>query len=280
MEHCLSEEIISQYEGLLWEDEKSEGTIKKYKRDIETFYAYIGEGNTVTKKAVIDYKQKLIQKFEVTTVNSILAALNSFFKRMGWYDCVVRSLKIQREAFRSESKELSKEEYYQLLNTAEKRGNKRLHLLMQAICATGIRVSELKYITVEALNIGRAKVSLKGKTRTVILPSALCRKLRKYAKENEIKTGSIFITRNGKPMHRSNIFREMKKLCTEANVDSRKVFPHNLRHLFACAYYQKEKDISHLADLLGHTSIDTTRIYLTRSSEEQARQIEKMGLVI
>lgn len=280
MEHFLNKEILSQYEGLLWDDEKSEGTIKKYTRDIETFYAYVGEVNAVTKKIVIDYKQQLIQKFEVTTVNSILAALNSFFKKMGWYDCVVRSLKVQRDPFRSENRELSKEEYYQLLNTAEKKGNKRLYLLMQTICATGIRVSELKYITVEALNIGRAKVSLKGKTRTVILPSALCRKLRKYVKEREIKEGSIFVTKSGRPMHRTNIFREMKSLCEEANVDSQKVFPHNLRHLFACVYYQKEKDISHLADLLGHTSIDTTRIYLARSSGEQARQIEKMGLVI
>lgn len=280
MEHCIRKDIVLQFEMLLQEEEKSKGTIKKYLRDVEALWKYAGESGKITKELMIRYKQHLMETYELTTVNAALAAINSFFKKMGWYDCVVKSLKIQREAFRSENRELSREEYYRLLNAAKEKKNIRLYLLMQTICSTGIRVSELQYITVESLYTRRAKVSLKGKARTVILPLALCHKLMQYVKEREIKSGSIFITKYGKPMHRCNIFREMKSLCQKAGVDDRKVFPHNLRHLFACVYYQEEKDISHLADLLGHTNVNTTRIYLAKSSEEQARQIEKMGLIV
>lgn len=278
--HYISEEKISRFERLLTEDEKCKATRKKYSRDVRELFVYAGENGLITKETVISYKQHLVEIYAVATVNAKLASINSFFKKMNWYDCVVKSLKVQREAFRLQERELTKEEYYHLLEAARDRGNRRLYLLMETICATGIRVSELPFVTVEALCTRRARVSLKGKTRTVILPTALCRELKQYVKEQEIQQGSVFVTRNGKNLNRSNIYREMKRLCREAGVDEKKVFPHNLRHLFACTYYQNEKDISHLADLLGHSSIDTTRIYLAKSSEEQERQMECLGLVI
>lgn len=278
MGHYIEDNMIIRFEKMLTEDEKSISTRKKYIRDVKVFSDFM-EGQ-VTKEAVIDYKQNLIEQYAVSTVNAMLASVNSFLKSMGWYECTVKSLKIQKEAFRPEERELTKEEYYKLLSVAKENGNNRLYYLMQTICATGIRVSELSFITVESLYIGQAIVSLKGKTRTVLLPKALCRNLRQYCKEKNIQKGSIFVTRNGMPVNRSNIFREMKALCETAGVNSKKVFPHNLRHLFACVYYQEEKDISHLADMLGHSSINTTRIYLAKSSEEQARQIEKLGLVV
>ena len=280
MEHQITKVTMMEFETYLREEEKSKGTIEKYMRDVEALRTYVGEHGSVSKEVMIQYKKQLLQHYEITTANSILAAINCFFKTMEWYDCVVKSFRIQREPFRSENRELSKEEYYRLLGTAEKKGNTRLYLLMQTVCSTGIRISELQYITVESLYTRRAKVSLKGKTRTVILPSVLCERLMAYVEEMEIESGSIFITRTGTPMNRSNIFKEMKALCQEAKVDSDKVFPHNLRHLFACVYYEEEKDISHLADLLGHASVNTTRIYLSKSSEEQAKQIDKMKLVL
>lgn len=278
--HYINEEKITHFERLLIEDEKCQTTRKKYVRDVREFFAYTGENGLVTKEIVITYKQHLIENYAVATVNGILASINSFLKKMNWYDCIVKSLKVQREAFRSAERELTKEEYYRLLETARAGGNKRLYLLMETICATGIRVSELPFITVESLYTRRARVSLKGKTRTVILSQKLCRELKQYVKEKEIRTGSIFVTRNGQPLNRSNIFKEMKSLCEKAGVDRKKVFPHNLRHLFACTYYQNEKDISHLADLLGHSNVNTTRIYLMKSSEEQEKQMECLGLVL
>lgn len=280
MEHYIEETMVARFADALAEDEKCEATITKYIRDVNKFFEYINKMERVTKQTVIGYKKHLIEHYEAVTVNSILAAINSFFKKMEWYDCVVKSLKIQKDAFRSPEKELTKEEYYRLLTAAKAKENTRLYLLMQTICSTGIRVSELRFVTVEAVKVGQAKVYLKGKNRTIILPLALCRSLKHYAKENHIETGSIFITRNGHPMDRSNIFREMKSLCELAGVEPGKVFPHNLRHLFACTYYQKEKDIAHLADLLGHSNVNTTRIYLMKSSDEEARQIEKLGLII
>lgn len=280
MEHYIDEEKITCFEHLLIEDEKCAATRDKYVRDVRKLLAYAGESGRITKEIMIAYKQYLVERYAVATVNGILASVNSFLKKMNWYDCVVKSLKVQREAFRSRNRELTREEYYRLLEAARARGNERIYLVMETICATGIRVSELPFITAESLCTGRARVSLKGKTRTVILSQTLCRKLKQYIKERKIQKGSIFVTKNGHPLDRSNIFREMKSLCEEAGVDREKVFPHNLRHLFACTYYQKEKDISHLADLLGHSSVDTTRIYLVKSSEEQEQQMECLGLVI
>lgn len=280
MEHIINKEIITKYKEMLIKDEKSNGTIEKYMHDVNNFYIYTGMNGCVSKEVIISYKQELIGKYAVTTVNAVLAALNSFLKSMGWYDCVVKSLKIQRDSFRAQERELSREEYYRLLSAAKEKGDERLYLLMQTICSTGIRVSELRFITVESLCTRRAVVSMKGKTRTVIIPGTLCKELRKYSTRNGIKNGSVFVTRNGKPLDRSNIFRAMKKLCELAHVEGNKVFPHNLRHLFACLYYQAEKDIAHLADILGHSSVDTTRIYLRKSSNEQEKQIELLGLVV
>ncbi len=279
MEHLLNEAMIDKFRKQLEEDEKAEATIEKYMRDVKAFFMYVGASSSISKTTIIAYKEYLGTKYAASSVNSMLAAINVFLKEMGWYDCMVKSLKIQKEAFRDKERDLSKEEYYRLLEAAEKKGNLRLSLIMQTICSTGIRISELKFITVKAIKTGCARVYSKGKQRTVLLPKALCRKLKCYVETKEIRQGSIFITRNGKPMDRCNIYHAMKALCQEAGVTAKKIFPHNLRHLFAVAYYKVKKDISHLADLLGHSNINTTRIYTLVSGEEQAKQIEFLGLV-
>lgn len=279
MEKQVTREKITQFKEKLVQDEKSTATVQKYLRDVEVFYTFAG-GEPVTKETAIRYKQYLVERYKSSSVNSMLAALNRFFREMGWYDCVVKALKVQRQAFRPKERELTREEYLRLLKTAKAQNNIRLYLLMQTICSTGIRVSELQFITLEAIRNGRATVSLKGKTRTVLMSSALCRELKDYAQKRKIKSGSIFITKNGKPMDRSNILHEMKALCEAAGVERNKVFPHNLRHLFACLFYKVEKDLSRLADLLGHSNVNTTRIYTCVSIEEQVQKIEQLGLVI
>lgn len=279
MENRITQTQIIQFERKLIDEEKSSATIRKYIRDIEAFFIFTGK-EAVTKETTVRYKKQLMERYAPASVNSMLAALNCFLKEMGWYDCTVKALKVQKQAFRSGERELSKEEYYQLLNAARGRKNMRLYLVMQTICSTGIRVSELRFITLEAARTGHALVSLKGKTRTVLLPKTLCRELKKYAENNGIRSGSIFVTRSGKPLDRSNILHNMKSLCEEAGVERQKVFPHNLRHLFACLFYKVEKDLSRLADILGHSNINTTRIYTSVSGEEQARKIEKLGLVM
>lgn len=278
MSRQITESDILQFKGKLLEEEKSKSTIQKYMRDMKAFRKFAGK-QEVTKDMVIQYKQYLKENYKTASVNSMLAAVNRFLKEMEWYDCVVKVLKVQRQAFRSRERELTREEYFRLLETARAKNNMRLYLLMQTICSTGIRVSELPFITLEAARSGRASVSLKGKTRTVLLPRELCRKLKSYAREKDIQKGSIFITRNGIPLDRSNILHDMKALCKEAEVDRSKVFPHNLRHLFACMFYKAERDLSRLADILGHSNVNTTRIYTCVSSEEQIRKIEKLGLL-
>lgn len=280
MGHVIEFDMIEAYRKKLEREEKSGVTIEKYISDVRRFFCFAGEGAQISKETVILYKKQLTEKYTAASVNSMLAALNGFLKDRNWYDCTVKALKIQREAFRSRERELTKREYYQLLEAAKKKGDMRLYYLMQTICSTGIRVSELPFITVEALQRGRAKVSSKGKSRTVILPARLCRELKRYIKTKNIRTGSIFITRNGRPLDRSNIGHAMKSLCEDADVLRWKVFPHNLRHLFACTYYRLEKDLPHLADLLGHSNVNTTRIYTLASGEEQARRIERLGLVV
>lgn len=275
----ISEERIRCFRQKLLQSEKSRATMEKYLRDIRTFAAYVGAAS-VTKEVTIGYKQHLVERYAPASVNSMLAAVNLFLKEMGWYDCVVKTVKIQRQAFRASEKELTKAEYYRLLEAAKKRKDTRLYLLMETLCATGIRVSELRFITVEAVRRGQAVVSLKGKTRQVLLPAALRRELKRYAGVRKIGSGSIFITKNGNPLDRSNILHDMKSLCAEAKVDRCKVFPHNLRHLFACLYYKVSKDLSRLADLLGHSSVNTTRIYTAVSGTEQLRQIERLGLIL
>lgn len=276
----ITSEIVKQFEKYLREEEKSENTIEKYIRDIRAFMVYVGE-NKVTKETVIGYKSKLIsESYAVRSINSMLASLNSLFFFLGWNDCKVKSIKLQRQIYCPEEKELTKSEYMRLVNTAKQKGNERLNLIIQTICGTGIRVSELQFITVEAVENGEATVSLKGKTRFVFIVKALQKKLSRYAADQGIKSGSIFITRTGKPMSRTNIWREMKNLCLAAEVNPSKVFPHNLRHLFARTFYGIEKDIAKLADILGHSSINTTRIYIITTGNEHRRRMENMRLII
>lgn len=279
MDRFLDNAKIGQFKSRLIEDERSSATIEKYMRDIHAFHAFVGD-RMICKDIVIQYKHHLIDHYAPASVNSMLAAVNRFFREMGWYDCIVKSLKIQRQAFRSCERELTKADYLRLLDTAKKERKERLYLLMQTVCATGIRISELQFITVEAVTSGVATVSLKGKTRKILIPKALCKQLRKYARTNGVRSGTIFLSKKGNPLDRSNILHEMKSLCAAAGVDRKKVFPHNLRHLFAVLYYKAEKDLSHLADILGHSNINTTRIYTCTSCDLQIRQIERLGLVI
>ena len=249
-------------------------------RDVMEFTTYMN-GEEITKESVIAYKDKLISKnYAVRSINSMLASLNSLFSFLNWMDCRVKSIKLQRQIYCPEEKELTKAEYMRLVNTAKQKGNERLNLILQTICGTGIRVSELQYITVEAVKNGEAVVSLKGKTRTVFLVKELKKKLLRYTAEQNISSGSVFITRTGKPISRTNIWREMKALCVEADVNPQKVFPHNLRHLFARVFYGIEKDIAKLADILGHSSINTTRIYIISTGTEHRQRMENMRLII
>ena len=261
-------------------EEKSENTIDKYIRDVRAFATYVGNAE-ITKETVISYKNNLLsESYAARSINSMVASINSLFSFLGWTDLKVKSIKLQRQIYCSEEKELTKAEYMRLINTAKQKGNERLNLLIQTICGTGIRVSELQYITVEAVKCGEAVVSLKGKTRSLFIVRELQKKLLRYAAEQRITTGAIFITRNGKPMSRTNIWREMKSLCEQAGVNPQKVFPHNLRHLFARTFYGIEKDIARLADILGHSSINTTRIYIITTGNEHRQRMENMRLII
>ena len=276
----LTEKMIGEFSCCLKSEEKSKNTIAKYLRDVRAFAEYLS-GAEITKETVIAYKNKLLsENYAVRSMNSMLASLNSLFSFLGWSDCKVKSIKLQRQIYCSEEKELTKAEYIRLVHTAKQKGNKRLNLILQTICGTGIRVSELQFITVEAVKNGEATVSLKGKTRSVFIVKELQKKLLRYASEQKIQTGSIFITRTGKPISRTNIWREMKKLCKEAGVEPQKVFPHNLRHLFARVFYGIEKDIAKLADILGHSSINTTRIYIISTGDEHRKRMENMRLIL
>lgn len=276
----LTEEMAKAFGKYLRREEKSENTVKKYLRDVRAFAAYLN-GAEVTKETVITFKSKLLgESYSVRSINSMLASLNGLFSFLGWEDCRVKSVKLQRQIYCPEEKELTKAEYMRLVDTAKQKGNERLNLILQTICGTGIRVSELQYITVEAVKNGEATVSLKGKTRSVFLVKELRKKLIRYAAKQNIQSGAVFITRTGKPISRTNIWREMKKLCKEAGVEPQKVFPHNLRHLFARVFYGIEKDIAKLADILGHSSINTTRIYIISTGSEHRKRMEHMRLII
>ena len=276
----LTKKQIAAFTAYLKSEEKSENTVEKYIRDVRLFATYMGEAE-ITKESVISYKNKLFSdNYAVRSINSMLASLNGLFSFLGWTDLKVKSIKLQRQIYCPEEKELTKAEYMRLVNTAKQKGNERLNLLIQTICGTGIRVSELSYITVEAVKCGEAVVSLKGKTRSVFIVRDLQKKLLRYAAEQKIISGAIFITRNGKPMSRTNIWREMKNLCEQAGVNPKKVFPHNLRHLFARTFYGIEKDIAKLADILGHSSINTTRIYIITTGNEHRQRMENMRLII
>ncbi|MDO4378682.1 MAG: tyrosine-type recombinase/integrase [Erysipelotrichia bacterium] len=260
-------------------NEKSNATIEKYIRDIQKFLEY-NNNEEITKEKVIAYKEYLKEKYTVSSINSMLVSLNSYFSFLDWYDLKVKLFKKQQKIFCAEERELTKTEYIKLCQIAESKNNERLSLIMQTICAMGIRVSELQYITVEAVNKGEAIISLKSKTRFIFIVKKLKKKLLDYANKNNIKSGMIFITKKGKAINRINIWREMKKLCKEANINPQKVYPHNLRHLFARVFYSKEKDIVKLADILGHSSINTTRIYIVSTGSEHRQRMENMHLIL
>lgn len=277
--HYLTNKEIEKFRNYLREEEKSENTMEKYIRDVTAFSAFCD--GTITKDTVIAYKQNLIDSgYALRSINSMLASINSLFSFLGWYELRVKSLKVQQQVFCPEEKEMTKAEYERLCRTAERKQNERLCLILQTICGTGIRVSELQFITVEAVRKGEATVSLKGKTRSIFIVRDLQKKLLRYISEQHIMTGAIFITRTGKPMSRTNIWREMKSLCIEAEVNPEKVFPHNLRHLFARVFYGIEKDSAKLADILGHSSINTTRIYIISTGTEHRQRMERMRLIL
>lgn len=278
-ERTLSASQIQDYAQHLIGEERAPATVEKYLRDIRAFLAWTAR-RPVTRELGGQWKNELLDSgLAPATVNAKLSALNSLFRFLGWDECRVRFLKVQRQVFRDASKELTKTEYVRLLETARRQGNKSLELLMETICAAGIRVSETQHITVEAAEAGRAEIRLKGKIRTILLPGKLCRKLLKYAKKQKIASGEIFLTQSGAPITRHQIWQAMKSLCAASGVEASKVFPHNLRHLFARVFYQATRDIVKLADLLGHSSIDTTRTYLLTSGQEHIRCLERLRLI-
>ncbi len=270
---------INEYKAYLAEEEKSKNTIEKYIRDVKAFARWVS-GKVICKQTVIEYKNYLLsQNYAPRSINSVLSSLNSFFEYYDMHNIKVKMLKIQHQIFANEGKELTVSEYDRLLNAALSNGNEQLYLLMQTICGTGIRVGELSAITVESLKSRQATINLKGKMRVVIIPNELCKKLLQYAAKQSITSGSIFVTKKGKPLDRSYIWRLLKGLATSANVSKDKVFPHNFRHLFAKTYYSLHKDIVRLADILGHSSVNTTRIYTMESGIEHRKQLQHLGLL-
>lgn len=275
----ITKQTMDRFYEYLIEEERSSGTIEKYIRDVRLLQSWLGS-DPVTKENASRWKQELLQSGRApSTVNSMLAAANTYFRFMGWDELKLKSIRLQRRFFRENERELTKAEYQLLMETAKKRGDERLALLMETICATGIRVSEVPYITTDAIKKGRARISMKGKLRTILIPAQLCRKLRKYATKHRIGRGEIFLTKNGTRLERKQIWAQMKVLCKYAGIERNKVFPHNLRHLFARCFYRISHDISSLADVLGHSSIETTRIYLISTESEHIKKIAHLGLV-
>ena len=275
----LTEQAFDQFEDYLRHDEREESTIEAYLRSL-TRFAEWADGRAVTKELAMEWKAALAEAgYRPISVNAMLAAVNKFFTCMGREDCKVKYLKLQRQMFRKSEKDLSKEEYQRLVQAAHEKGDLRMELILETICATGIRVGELKYITVEAVRAGVAEIALKGKIRTILLPHRLCRKLQKYAKQQKIASGKLFLTQDGLPVSRQSIWTRMKALCEAAGVERSKVFPHNLRSLFARSFYGSCHDVVRLADVLGHSSIETTRIYLMSTGKEYLQQLDKLGLV-
>ena len=275
----IETKMLEAYKVYLRENEKSKATCEKYVRDVNHFAEFAG-GKEVDKGVLLDYKAELEKEYAATSANSMIAAVNSFLRYIGWCELCIKQFKIQKEAYSPEEKELSSAEFQRLVKTAENHKKERLSLVIQTICGTGIRVSELPYLTVEAVKKGEATVSCKGKTRKIFMVSKLRKKLLDYAKRNHIDSGMLFTTKTGKALDRSNIWREMKGLCELAGIPTEKVFPHNLRHLFARTFYSIEKDIAKLADILGHSNINTTRIYIMTTFAEHKRKMESMRLII
>lgn len=269
---------IQNFSDYLIREEKSNATYEKYLRDVRCFFVFVGS-NQVTKELVVAWKKMLMERgYAVRSINSMLASVNSFLGFLGWHDCKVKNIRLQRQTYCAEEKELTKAEYLRLLDASKK--NEQLNLVLQTICGTGIRVSELRYFTVEAVRHGEITVNCKGKTRTILVPGKLRKLLLNFAKQRHIVSGAIFVGKSGRPLDRSNIWRQMKQLCQSAGVKESKVFPHNLRKLFARTFYGIEKDIAKLADILGHSSINTTRIYIMTTGIEHRRKIERLGLIV
>ena len=274
----ITEETLAAFARQLGEEERSPATLEKYLREVRQFAAFLG-GREVTRELAAAWKEELSARQSPATVNGKLTALDRLLAFLGWEDCRVKHLRVQRQLFRDSARELSREEYARLVETARRLGRGRLSLLMETICATGIRVSEVRYITAEAVREGRTEIALKGKIRTILLPGKLCRKLEKYARQKKITSGELFLTRSGRPMSRKQIWAEMKGVCRAAGVAPSKVFPHNLRHLFARCFYRVSRDVAKLADVLGHSSIETTRIYLISTGAEHARTLDQLRLI-
>lgn len=278
-QRTITKATLTAFHRHLQEAERRPATIAKYLREVQDFARHLKPGQPVEKETVLAWKAALAQRYAAGTVNGKLAALNTFFTFLGWRECRVKPLRRQRELFRDQRRELTRGEYLRLVEAALALGKERLALLLETICATGIRVSEVPYITVEAALEGRAEISLKGKVRTILLPGKLCRKLKKYARKRAIASGPVFRTRSGRPLDRKNIWAEMKGLSRQAGVEGTKIFPHNLRHLFARCFYDATRDVAKLADVLGHSSIETTRIYLLSTGTEHAKVLEKLQLI-
>ena len=286
----ITEETLAAFARQLGEEERSPATLEKYLREVRQFAAFLGGREVtrelaaawreeVTRELAAAWREELSARQSPATVNGKLTALDRLLAFLGWEDCRVKHLRVQRQLFRDSARELSREEYARLVETARRLGRGRLSLLMETICATGIRVSEVRYITAEAVREGRTEIALKGKIRTILLPGKLCRKLEKYARQKKITSGELFLTRSGRPMSRKQIWAEMKGVCRAAGVAPSKVFPHNLRHLFARCFYRVSRDVAKLADVLGHSSIETTRIYLISTGAEHARTLDQLRLI-
>lgn len=279
-DHKMNREQMETFGGYLQREERSTGTIQKYLRDLERFYVWL-DGRAVSKETAMAWKSQLLERgLRPTTINAMLAALNTFFEVLGWEECRVKPLRLQKRIFREQERELDQKEYFRLLEAARKRQDERLLLILQTICATGIRISELKFITAEAVELGRAEVNCKGKLRCILLPRKLQFALKRYCQKNGRKQGVVFLGQAGKPLSRTTIWRQMKSLCAEARVAPGKVFPHNLRHLFARTFYQMQHDIAKLADVLGHASIETTRIYIMESGQEHLKLVNQLPLLL
>lgn len=274
----LTDDHLEAFLEWLKLEEKSSATCEKYARDIRRFMEYTAD-ESVSKEVVARWKNDLMEKgYAVRSINSMLASLNSLLAFLGWEDCKVKNIRLQHQTFSSEEEELSRAEYQRLLQASE--GDEQMNLLLQTICATGIRVSELRYFTGDAMKRGQVTVSCKGKIRTILVPGKLKKMLLHYAKRLKIRSGPIFLNGKGTPLDRSVIWRRMKRLCQAARVQASKVFPHNLRKLFARTFYGIGKDIAQLADVLGHSSINTTRIYIMTSGAEHRQNVERLGLVM
>jgi len=274
----ITQKLIKKFQTFLVNEEKSKSTVEKYIRDITFFQLWLGE-KPLNKNTILEYKAHITKHYAPASVNSIISSLNSFFTYCEWYELKLKALKIQRKIFSDKDCELSREDYDNLLIAAKKENNIRLYHIIQTLGSTGIRISELQHITVEAVIKKQATINCKGKMRVIILPKELCKMLRAYAKEKNIYTGSIFVTKNGKPLDRSNIWKQLKNLCQKANVSKCKVYPHSFRHFFARCFYTAQKDIVRLADILGHSSVNTTRIYTMENSDVHREQVEMLGLL-